>query len=177
MSPTRFSPQQLYYDGKIQNATSGKVFQSIDPTTSLPLADIHASSPSDIDAAVASAQSAFVSWSRTSALFRARILQKAVTLLRTRNDELAAVETLDTGKPYSETSTVDIATGADVVEYFANLVASGGLNGDTAPGRCVNIYKERGFGSLRRYRSLELSHSDCTLEECALSGCGKLHGL
>jgi betaine-aldehyde dehydrogenase len=131
MSPTRFSPQQLYYDGKIQNATSGKVFQSIDPTTSLPLADIHASSPSDIDAAVASAQSAFVSWSRTSALFRARILQKAVTLLRTRNDELAAVETLDTGKPYSETSTVDIATGADVVEYFANLVASGGLNGET----------------------------------------------
>ncbi|KAK8005656.1 aldehyde dehydrogenase [Apiospora arundinis] len=61
---------------------------------------------------------------------RARILQRAVVLLRERNDELARVETQDTGKPFSETSTVDIVTGADVLEYFANLVAGGGLNGE-----------------------------------------------
>jgi betaine-aldehyde dehydrogenase len=54
-----------------------------------------------------------------------------VLLLRQRNDVLARVETLDTGKPFSETSTVDIVTGADVLEYFASLVASGGLNGES----------------------------------------------
>lgn len=54
-----------------------------------------------------------------------------MAILRSRNDELSKIETLDTGKPFSETSTVDIVTGADVLEYFANLVASGGLNGES----------------------------------------------
>jgi len=62
---------------------------------------------------------------------RSRILLKAVSLLRSRNDELAIVETHNTGKPFTETSTVDVVTGADVLEYYANLVASGGLNGET----------------------------------------------
>ena len=59
------------------------------------------------------------------------MLHKAVSILRSRNDELAKIETLDTGKPFSETSTVDVVTGADVLEYFASLVASGGLNGES----------------------------------------------
>jgi betaine-aldehyde dehydrogenase len=41
------------------------------------------------------------------------------------------METLDTGKPFSETSAVDVVTGADVLEYFANLVGGGGLNGES----------------------------------------------
>jgi betaine-aldehyde dehydrogenase len=69
--------------------------------------------------------------SQTPPTTRSRILLKAVELLRARNDEIAKVETDDSGKPYSETSTVDIVTGADVLEYYANLVASGGLNGET----------------------------------------------
>lgn len=54
-----------------------------------------------------------------------------MALLRARNDELAKIETLDTGKAFSETSTVDVVTGADVLEYYANLIASGGLNGES----------------------------------------------
>ncbi|KAK8099004.1 betaine aldehyde dehydrogenase [Apiospora kogelbergensis] len=105
-------------------------FKTINPSTAEPVCTIHTSSPSSIEAAIKSAQSAFPSWSSTPPVERARILQRAVVLLRERNDELARVETLDTGKPYSETSTVDIVTGADVLEYFANLVAGGGLNGE-----------------------------------------------
>lgn len=52
--------------------------------------------------------------------------------MRSRNDELARIETSDTGKPFSETSTVDIVTGADVLEYFANFVGGGAMNGETA---------------------------------------------
>lgn len=123
--------QQLYFAGKVQSATSGKTFKTFNPSTAKPLADIQIASHSDIDSAVASAQKAFLSWSQASPLARSRILLKAVELLRSRNDEVAKVETHDTGKPFSETSTVDIVTGADVLEYFANLVASGGLNGET----------------------------------------------
>ncbi|KAF4631048.1 hypothetical protein G7Y89_g7083 [Cudoniella acicularis] len=121
----------LYYDGKEQTATSGRTFTTIEPSTAEAIAEVHTASESNIDSAVASAQRAFPSWSQTPPIARARILLKAVSLLRERNDEIATIETRDTGKPFSETSTVDIITGADVLEYFANLVASGGLNGET----------------------------------------------
>lgn len=126
-----YPPRFAYYDGKIQSASSTSSFQTINPATNTPLANVHTTSNLAIDAAIRSAQKAFPSWSAKPALERARILQKAAALLRARNDELAKVETHDTGKPFSETSTVDIVTGADVLEYFANLVASGGLNGET----------------------------------------------
>ncbi|KAG8626293.1 hypothetical protein KVT40_005238 [Elsinoe batatas] len=126
------SPRYTIYDGKPQSsASSSGSFKSINPATAQPICDIHPSSPRDIDAAISSASKAFKSWSQTPPIERSRILLKAVALLRARNDELAKVETLDTGKPFSETSTVDIITGADVLEYYANLIASGGLNGET----------------------------------------------
>lgn len=131
MSHSFFPPRHLYYDGKIQIATSGNIFRSIDPSTADPLADVHEASHADIDAAIRSARQAFPSWSITPPIARSRILGKAVQLLRERNDEIARTETRDTGKPYSETSTVDVTTGADVLEYFANLVGGGGLNGET----------------------------------------------
>lgn len=126
-----YPAQHLYFDGKVQKASSAKTFTTVDPSTAKPLAEVHQAALADIDAAIASAQKAFPSWSQTPALIRSRILLKAVELLRSRNDEIAKVETHDTGKAFSETSTVDIITGADVLEYFANLVASGGLNGET----------------------------------------------
>ncbi|KAI1369682.1 betaine aldehyde dehydrogenase [Xylaria arbuscula] len=123
--------RHTFYSGKAQpSSKSPGYFESIDPSNGEPLCKIHTSSHEAIDAAIESAQAAFPEWSATPPVERARILQRAVTLLRQQNDSLARVETLDTGKPFSETSTVDIVTGADVLEYFANLVASGGLNGE-----------------------------------------------
>ncbi|KAL8970391.1 MAG: hypothetical protein Q9183_001547 [Haloplaca sp. 2 TL-2023] len=130
MAEAFYSPRHLYYDGQIKMA-SGSTFRSINPSTAQPLADIHAATKPDVDAAVHSAQSAFPSWSKTPPVARARILLKAVQILRERNDEIARLETQDTGKPVSETSTVDVVTGADVLEFFANLVAGGGLHGET----------------------------------------------
>ncbi|KAL8758411.1 MAG: hypothetical protein Q9184_003938 [Pyrenodesmia sp. 2 TL-2023] len=130
MADAFYPPRHIYYDGKVQMA-SGSVFRSIDPSTARPLADIHEASESDVNDAIESAKRAFPSWSKTPPVARARILLKAVQLLRDRNDEIAKTETQDTGKPFSETSTVDVVTGADVLEFFANLVAGGGLNGET----------------------------------------------
>ncbi|QDS75721.1 hypothetical protein FKW77_008129 [Venturia effusa] len=125
-----FPTQQIYYNGAPQNS-SGALFESINPATGKAQAQIQSASHSDVDSAIASAQEAFPSWSKPPAVQRARILQKAVSLLREHNDEIATVETCDTGKPLSETSTVDVVTGADTLEYYANLVAGGGLNGET----------------------------------------------
>ena len=131
MSSFPLPPRQLFYDGKVQSASSGKTFQSVNPSDATPLAEIQVASHSDIDAAIAAADRAFTHWSQTPPIARARILQKASLILRERNDEIARVESLDSGKAFTETSTVDVVTGADVLEYYANLVGGGGLNGET----------------------------------------------
>ena len=129
--PTYSAEIHTFHSGSSQPAPQCKTFQSLDPSTAKPLATIHTSTRSQLDAAIASAQSALANWSRTPALHRGRILLKAAALLRERNDALARTETLDTGKPWSETSTVDVATGADALEYYGHYVASGGLDGET----------------------------------------------
>ena len=148
-----------YYNGRVQEAT-GSMFHSIDPSTALPIAEIYSASHANVDAAIESAEGAFEQWSkRTSAIARARILLKAVMLLRERNDEIARTETQDTGKLFSETSTVDVVTGADVLEYFANLVGGGGLNGETVQLReDAWVYtKKEALGVRRWYWSVQIT--------------------
>ncbi|MDO5640606.1 MAG: aldehyde dehydrogenase family protein, partial [Neisseria sp.] len=99
-------------------------FVSINPANGETLATLQQSSPAEIDAAVAAARAGQKIWASMTAVERSRILLKAVAILRERNDELARLETLDTGKPLSETLYVDIVTGADVIEYYAGLAAS-----------------------------------------------------
>ncbi len=73
----------------------------------------------------------FAAWSAMTAIERSRILHKAVAILRERNDELAALEVADTGKPIQEAIAVDVTTGADVLEYYAGLAPS--LQGEQQP--------------------------------------------
>ena len=119
---SRFETQQLYIGGRPQAATSGKTFQTINPANGEVLAEMQPASRMDVDAAVKSAKAGQQIWAAMTAMQRSRILRRAVEILRARNDELVALETLDTGKPISETRTADITTGADVLEYYAGLV-------------------------------------------------------
>jgi betaine-aldehyde dehydrogenase len=121
----------LYINGLLQSATSGDTFTTYNPATGEALAQIGQASQQDVDRAVTSAQAGFKIWSAMSAIERSRILLKAVQLLRERNDELAVLEVKDTGKPLQEANCVDIATGADVIEYFAGLAPT--LTGDQQP--------------------------------------------
>ena len=118
----RFELQQLYIGGRLQDATSGKTFQTFNPANGEILADVQAASHADVDAAVKSAKTGQQIWAAMTAMQCSRILRRAVEILRQRNDELAELETLGTGKPISETRYVDIVTGADVLEYYAGLV-------------------------------------------------------
>ena len=128
MSATTLPVQQLYIGGRRVDATSDETFRTVNPATGKPIADVQQASPADVDAAVESARAGQRVWGRTPAKERARVLQRAAALLFDRNDELARLETLDTGKPISETSTVDIITGAEVIEYYAGLVQA--IHGD-----------------------------------------------
>ena len=132
---------QLYIHGQYVNATSGKTFDTINPATGQILASVQQAAKADVDAAVKSAQQGQQVWAAMTAVERARILRRAVDILRERNDELARLETLDTGKAYSETSSVDIVTGADVLEYYAGLATA--IQGEQVPLRESSFFYTR----------------------------------
>ncbi|MFM0397360.1 betaine-aldehyde dehydrogenase [Paraburkholderia phytofirmans] len=137
-----FATQGLYIGGGYVDATSGETFDTLDPATGETLASVQQASAADVDRAVRSAQQGQREWAALTAMQRSRILRRAVELLRERNDELAALETRDTGKPIAETLAVDIVTGADVIEYYAGLATA--IEGQQIPLRPTSfVYTRR----------------------------------
>ncbi len=139
---SRFPEQKLYIDGGYVAAESGERFDTINPANGEVLAQVHAAGAADVDRAVNAARKGQKIWAAMTAMERSRILRRAVDILRERNDALAELETLDTGKPLSETASVDIVTGADVLEYYAGLAPS--LEGQQIPLRETSfVYTRR----------------------------------
>ena len=119
---------KLYIHGRLVDATSNETFDNVNPATGEVISRVQVASKSDVDRAVESAREGFLAWSRMTGVQRGRILMNAVRLLRERNDELARLEVLDTGKPIAEAAVVDVASGADAIEYFAGAAPT--LHGD-----------------------------------------------
>jgi betaine-aldehyde dehydrogenase len=99
-------------------------FASINPATGAVLGYVSVAGSADVDAAVRAAQRGQVRWAAMTGAERARVLRQAAQILRSRNRELAELETRDTGKPIQETLVVDVVSGADCFEYFAGLAQS-----------------------------------------------------
>lgn len=116
--------QKSYVDGQYLANQSGDTFATHYPGNGQKICDVEIAGSTEVDAAVASAKAAFEAWAATPALERGDILRRACAILKERNQELAELETLDTGKVISETNTVDILSGVDVVEYYAGLARS-----------------------------------------------------
>nr|WP_035714660.1 betaine-aldehyde dehydrogenase [Azorhizobium doebereinerae] len=136
--------------GPVRNQIGGGPVASMDkatfatrnPATGELLAEIEIAGPAEVDRAVAAAQAGQKTWAAMTGAERGRILRRAADLLRARNDELARLETLDTGKPIQETSVVDVLSGADCLDYFAGLAP-------TLTGEHVDLGPEA-FGYTRR---------------------------
>jgi len=96
-------------------------FVSLNPATGEVLATLRIDGEAEVESAVRAAQTAQPAWAALSGTERGRVLRRAADLLRSRNDELAELETRDTGKPIQETRVVDVVSGADCLEYFGGL--------------------------------------------------------
>ncbi|WP_374291014.1 betaine-aldehyde dehydrogenase [Paenirhodobacter enshiensis] len=111
--------------------SAGDAFDVIFPGTGEVIARLHDATPAVIEAAISGAQTAQRDWAALKPIERSRILMRAVALIRDRGEELALLETLDTGKPIQETRVADWPSGADALEYFAGLAPT--LTGETIP--------------------------------------------
>jgi betaine-aldehyde dehydrogenase len=131
-----------YIDGAYRSAVGGELFTTRNPATGAVLAEIEIAAGPEIDRAVAAAKRGQAAWSALPGAERGRILRRVADLLRARNDDLALLETLDTGKPIQETSVVDVISGADCFDYFAGLAG-------TLAGEFIDL-DPRAFGYTRR---------------------------
>ncbi|WP_425466794.1 betaine-aldehyde dehydrogenase [Parashewanella tropica] len=113
-----------FINGQLLDNQTGETFDVTNPATGEVIYQVEVADEHIQQAAVESAKAGFATWSAMTGMERARILHKAVTLLRERNDELAEIEVKDTGKPWQEASVVDVVTGADSIEFFAGLAPS-----------------------------------------------------
>ena len=102
----------------------GERFASFNPATGEILGYVTVAGATEVNAAVRAAQKGQVIWAAMSGAERAKILRRAADILRSRNAELAELESRDTGKPIQETRVVDVVSGADCLEYFASLAQS-----------------------------------------------------
>ncbi len=103
---------------------AGERFPSFNPATGEVLGHVTVAGVNEVNAAVRAAQRAQGPWGAMPGAERAAILRGAAGILRSRNRELAELETRDTGKPVQETLAVDVISGAQCLEYFASVAQS-----------------------------------------------------
>ena len=112
---------QNFVNGMYTANQTGEFFDVINPATAQVIYQVEIADESIKSAAIDSAKKGFAIWSAMTAIERTRVLNRAAALLRERNDELAHIEVLDTGKPWQEAECVDVVSGADAIEYYAGL--------------------------------------------------------
>ena len=124
----RDAPLGHFIDGRPTQGSSGESFEVLDPSTGQMLGRTLAGSADDIESAAAAAKSAFRTWSRTSGDERRKLLHKIADAIVARADEIAFVESLDTGQPLRFMSKAALR-GAENFRFFADRApdASNGL--------------------------------------------------
>lgn len=111
-----------WINGKKIPPLSGEYLSSENPATGEVYAQVPRSQKTDIDQAVDAAHRAFVSWSRTSAEERAKILYNIADLIEENLESLAQAESEDQGKPVYLAQTMDIPRAAENFRFFAGAI-------------------------------------------------------
>jgi phenylacetaldehyde dehydrogenase len=114
-------PRPMLIDGKWVFASSGKYFDVYDPATEMLLAKVAEGDAADIDLAVRAARKALEEgpWSRMSPSARGRVIHRIGDLILEHLDELAQLESLDNGKPFSVARVADVPLSADMFHYMS----------------------------------------------------------
>ncbi len=115
---------RAFIAGKYVTAQSEVTFPVLNPATGRVLTLVVACGPAEVAAAVDCAKTQFDngSWAGLPARERKRILLAWAALIREQADELALLETLDTGKPISHAMAIDISNTAYCVQWFAEAI-------------------------------------------------------
>jgi len=131
--PVQVKYTHLLIDGQFVNAASGKTFPTLDPRTGDVIANVPEGDAEDVDRAVKAARKAFDEgpWPKMTAYERSCIMYRIADLLEKHNDEIAALETWDNGKPYEQASLVEVPMVVRIFRYYAGWADK--IHGLTVP--------------------------------------------
>jgi acyl-CoA reductase-like NAD-dependent aldehyde dehydrogenase len=115
---------QAFIDGRYLDAASGATFDSINPATGKLLARVAAGDAEDINRAVISARAAFRkgNWAQLAPAKRKKVLLRFADLIREHSEELALLETLDMGKPISDSLKIDMPAAARCIQWYGEAI-------------------------------------------------------
>ena len=117
-SPVR---HQLFINGQFVEAESGETLPTFNPHDNSIITEVSMAGRADVDKAVAAAHAAFPAWSRMAAMDRGRLLLKLADLIERDAEELARLESLDTGHPIRDSRMLDVPRTAVTYRYFGGM--------------------------------------------------------
>ena len=127
-----------FINGEYVASASGKTFENRSPVVNSLIGQVHEAGEAEVDAAVRAAKAALKGpWSKLTQNQRAAMLNKIADRINERFDEFLAAECLDTGKPRSMASHIDIPRGAANFKEFADSMnhPTEGFRMDTPDGK------------------------------------------
>lgn len=124
---------ECFIGGKWMPAASGKTFATVNPATEEEIAQVAEGDAEDVDRAAKAARKAFETgaWPKMDASDRGKLLYRLADLIEAEIDDLAALETLDNGKPIQDSRTVDLPLVVNVLRYYAGYADK--IHGSTIP--------------------------------------------
>ncbi|MDA0659212.1 MAG: aldehyde dehydrogenase family protein [Planctomycetota bacterium] len=121
-----------FIGGKWVPSRSGKTFATINPATEEVISEVAEGDTADVDAAVEAARKALAGrWGSMDARDRGRLMYKLADLMEEELEELAALESLDNGKPIRDARAADVPLAIDCLRYYAGFADK--IQGDTIP--------------------------------------------
>uniref|UniRef100_A0A3Q3FR85 Aldehyde dehydrogenase 1 family member L1 n=1 Tax=Kryptolebias marmoratus TaxID=37003 RepID=A0A3Q3FR85_KRYMA len=114
-------PHQLFINGEFVDADGGKTYKTINPTDGTPICDVSLAQISDVDRAVAAAKEAFEQgeWGKMNPRDRGRLIYKLADLMEQHQEELATIETIDSGAVYTLALKTHVGMSIQTFRYFA----------------------------------------------------------
>src|SRR5699024_8910710 len=115
------SEKQLFINGQFVNSADGKTFETVNHATGEKIATVHEEGKEDVNKAVKAAREAFdhCPWSKISAAERSHLIYKLADKMEENQEELAQLDTMDNGKPISETRAADVPLAIEHFRYYA----------------------------------------------------------
>src|SRR5215207_9676681 len=133
VKPPQVKDQPMLIGGKWVDSQSGKTFPTLNPATGETICQVAEGDKADVDLAVKAARKAFEEgpWAKMSAAERGRLLNRLADLVEQHQEELAALESLDNGKPYRDALAADLALTIKCYRYYAGWADK--IHGKTIP--------------------------------------------
>jgi aminomuconate-semialdehyde/2-hydroxymuconate-6-semialdehyde dehydrogenase len=136
-----------FIGGKRVPSRNGRSFENVNPATEEVLGTVADGGAAEVDLAAEAAAKAFQGgWKQSKLSERAALLRKIGELILQRKDELAKLETLDTGKPLWLATNVEMPRAAGSFAFFANLISTMGTEAYPMEAGALNYVVRRPIG-------------------------------